>query len=98
MFNETVVVEGYKTVIRDADNNQLSLFMVLDVKSHEDMWLGNDTIVSDTILGAFDFREIIESGDMEYVAVSPREIGLVNVTVILGEIVGGEDAEMMEGS
>lgn len=97
-FNETVIVKGIKTSLRDSSNSKLSVFMIMDVISHEKMWIDNDTLVSETILGAFDFKEIIESGRKEYVAVSPTDIELVNVTIILGEIIRGEDAEMLEGS
>ena len=63
----------------------------------KETWLNNDSLVIETILGAVDIRETDSGEYVEYVAIHPSDIDIINATIELGEIILGVDAKMVKG-
>jgi len=89
-----------KTINHERTHTELTFTLEFDIvglTTYDNVTLVDDERLIEIIMGTYDFREFLDSGRLDYVAVSPSDRDIVNVTIILGEIVEGKNAEMMHG-
>lgn len=89
-----------KTVNHERSQTELTFTLEFDIEgltTYDNVMLEDEEQLIEIIMDAYDFREFLDSGRLDYVAVSPSDRDIVNVTIILGEIVEGKNAEMMHG-
>ena len=89
-----------KTINHERTKTELTFTLEFDIEglaTYDNVTLEDEEQLIEIIMGAYDFREFLDSGRLEHVAASPSERDIVNATILLGEIVEGKNAEMMKG-